>query len=58
LATKPPANRNLKVCEQKLNYIYNNLVNEGFVTDPIDWKYSLARNYGNNDHTVLQIDMN
>ncbi len=48
----------LKVFEQKLNYIHNNLVEAGFVTDPIDWKYSSARNYGNNDHTVLEIDLN
>ena len=48
----------LKVFEQKLNYIHNNPVETGFVTDPIDWKYSSARNYGNDDHTVLEIDMN
>jgi hypothetical protein len=24
----------------------------------IDWKYSSARNYGNNDQTVLEIDLN
>ena len=23
-----------------------------------DWKYSSARNYGNNDHTILEIDLN
>ena len=34
----------LKVFEQKLNYIHNNPVESGFVTDPIDWKYSSARN--------------
>lgn len=48
----------LKVFEQKLNYIHNNPVITGFVTDPIDWKYSSARNYGNNDQTVLEIDLN
>ena len=48
----------LKVFEQKLNYIHYNPVETGFVTDPIDWKYSSARNYGNNDHTVLEIDLN
>ena len=48
----------LKVFEQKLNYIHNNPVESGFVTDPIDWKYSSARNYGNNDPTVLEIDLN
>lgn len=29
-----------------------------FVTNPIDYKYSTARNYGNDNHTVLQIDIN
>jgi len=48
----------LKVFEQKLNYIHNNPVETGFVTDPIDWKYSSARNYGNSDQTVLEIDIN
>ena len=48
----------LKVFEQKLNYIHNNPVESGFVTDPIDWKYSSARNYGNNDSTILEIDIN
>lgn len=48
----------LKVFDQKLNYIHNNPVESGFVTDPIDWKYSSAINYGNNDSTVLEIDKN
>ena len=48
----------LKVFEQKLNYIHQNPVETGFVTDPIDWKYSSARNYSNNDATVLEIDIN
>ena len=48
----------LQVFEQKLNYIHNNPVEAGFVVDPIDWKYSSARNYGNNDHTILEIDLN
>ncbi len=44
-----------KVILQKINYIHNNPVKSGFVTDPIDWKYSSARNY-QDDHTVLEID--
>jgi putative transposase len=55
---KPIEIWSLKVFEQKLNYIHQNPVEAGFVTDPIDWKYSSARNYGNNDHTVLEIDLN
>lgn len=48
----------LKVFEQKLNYIHQNPVEAGFVTNPIDWKYSSARNYGDNDQTILEIDIN
>jgi putative transposase len=48
----------LHVFEQKLNYIHNNPVESGFITDPVDWKYSSARNYGNNDQTILEIDIN
>ncbi len=46
-----------KVFKQKLDYIHNNPVESGFVTNPLDWKFSSARNYGNDDHTVLQIDL-
>jgi nucleoside-diphosphate-sugar epimerase len=36
---------------------HNNPVQSGFVTDPVDWKYSSARNY-QDDQTVLEIDTN
>ena len=49
---------NKEVLIQKLNYIHNNPIETGFVTDAIDWKYSSARNYGNNDQTILEIDLN
>ncbi|UOX34054.1 transposase [Flavobacterium sediminilitoris] len=55
---KPIEIWSLKVFEQKLNYVHYNPVQTGFVTDPIDWKYSSARNYGNNDQTILEIDIN
>ncbi|WLD23486.1 transposase [Flavobacterium dauae] len=55
---KPIELWSLKVFEQKLNYIHNNPVVSGFVTNPVDWKYSSARNYGNNDDTILEIDKN
>ena len=48
----------LSVFEQKLRYIHDNPVISGFVTNPVDWKYSSARNYSNNDHTQLEIDIN
>ena len=41
------------VVEQKVNYIHNNPVEEGLVTNPVDWKYSSARNYAG-DQTVLE----
>ena len=44
------------VVEQKVNYIHNNPVEEGLVTNAIDWKYSSARNYAG-DQTVLEIDL-
>ena len=43
------------VVKQKIDYIHNNPVVSGFVTNPIDWKYSSARNFAE-DHTVLKID--
>ena len=44
-----------KVIKQKIEYIHNNPVLSGFVTNPIDWKYSSARNF-QEDQTVLKID--
>ena len=44
-----------KVIKQKIEYIHNNPVVSGFVTNPEDWKYSSARNF-EGDFTVLKID--
>jgi len=44
-----------KVIKQKLDYIHNNPIEGGFVTEATDWKYSSARNYVE-DHTILEID--
>ncbi len=44
-----------KVIKQKIDYIHNNPVVSGFVTNAIDWKYSSARNF-QDDNTVLEID--
>ena len=44
-----------KVIKQKIDYIHNNPVAQGFVTNPVDWKYSSAKNYAD-DETVLKID--
>lgn len=43
------------VIKQKIDYIHYNPVEQGFVTDPVEWKYSSARNYVD-DHTILKID--
>lgn len=45
-----------KVIQQKIDYIHNNPVVSGFVSDPIDWKYSSAKNYQDNSG-VLVIDI-
>jgi len=44
-----------KVIKQKINYIHNNPVESGFVMNPVDWKYSSARNFSA-DHAILEID--
>ncbi|WP_298481361.1 transposase [uncultured Maribacter sp.] len=43
------------VIKQKIEYIHNNPVVSGFVCNPIDWKYTSAKNFAE-DHTVLKID--
>lgn len=55
---KPIEIWSLKVFEQKLNYIHQNPVEAGFVCNPVDWKHSSAQNYGNDNHTILEIDLN
>jgi len=39
-----------------LHYIQNTQVKTDFVTDPVDWKYSSARNYAE-DQTIFKIDV-
>ena len=43
------------VIKQKIDYIHNNPVISGFVTNAEDRKYSSARNY-KDDNTILEID--
>lgn len=45
-----------EVIDQKLDYIHNNPVEEGFVVHPEDYLFSSARNYANID-TLLEIDL-
>ena len=45
-----------KVLEIKINYIHNNPVKAGLVENMTDWKYSSARNYYLDGHSVIQIE--
>jgi len=40
---------------QKIEYIHHNPVRKGFVEDPENWTYSSARNYMNNDNSIIEI---
>jgi len=44
-----------KFYEQKINYIHNNPVKAGLVKEITDWKFSSARNYYLDDHSVLEV---
>ena len=41
---------------QKLDYLHENPVRKGYVEDPEHWKYSSARNYSLNDHSLIQVE--
>lgn len=41
---------------QKLDYIHQNPVLSGFVSQAEDWKYSSAKNYVNCQDIVLEIE--
>lgn len=43
-----------EVIQQKVDYIHNNPVRAGFVTNPADWKYSSAKFY-EDEESVLRI---
>jgi REP-associated tyrosine transposase len=48
--------RNEKMFWVKLNYIHWNPVESGLVTKLEEYKYSSARNYVNNDHSIIDVD--
>ncbi len=48
--------RNEKMFWTKLNYIHWNPVEAGLVSSPEEYKYSSARNYVNNDHSIIQVN--
>ena len=41
---------------QKIEYIHYNPVKRGLVDLPEHWRYSSARNYSNEDHSIIRID--
>lgn len=44
-----------EVIKQKIDYIHNNPVVSGYITESTHWKYSSARNF-EKDNTILKID--
>ncbi len=48
--------RNEKMFWTKLKYIHYNPVKAGLADKPEDYKYSSARNYLLNDHSVIKVD--
>lgn len=48
--------RDNKMFWVKLKYIHNNPVKAGLVSVPEKYKYSSARNYINNDHSVINVE--
>ena len=48
--------RNEKMFWIKLKYIHNNPVKAGLVNRPENYKYSSARNYILDDHSILKVD--
>jgi putative transposase len=48
--------RNDKMFWTKLKYIHDNPVKAGLSADVLDYKYSSARNYINQDHSVIFVD--
>ena len=40
---------------EKLTYMHNNPVRKEFVEYPEHWKYSSAKNWLNNDNSIIQI---
>ena len=45
-----------EVLAQKVDYIHFNPVKRGFVESPEYWRYSSARNYLKEDHSIIEID--
>ncbi len=48
---------NAMMFKTKLEYIHNNPVKANIVENPVDYKYSSARNYILDDHSVLNVEL-
>lgn len=47
---------NEETLRQKIEYIHNNPVKAGLVSEPDEWVYSSARNYGGSADVVIPVD--
>lgn len=47
---------NPDILRQKIEYIHNNPVKRGLIDLPEQWRYSPARNYIYNDHSIIKIN--
>ena len=52
----PEINLNEEMLVQKIEYIHYNPVTRGYVDLPEHWRYSSARNFFSEDHSVIEID--
>ena len=48
---------NAGMFKTKLEYIYNNPVKAGLVENPVDYKFSSARNYLLDDYSVMKVEL-
>ena len=53
----PEALYSQKWFNQKMNYLHANPERKGLVIKPEDWKYSSARNWILDDHSVITLDL-
>jgi len=54
--THPQLIQGDEMLSQKIAYVHENPVRRGYVDAPEHWRYSSARNYILEDHSVLEVD--
>lgn len=52
----PIAIQSQEFFKQKLNYLHENPVRKGYIEQPEYWKYSSARNYLLDDHSIIEVE--